>query len=60
MSIFYESKLAFVQKRPLLKELLNGLKDSDYIRLDLTEEESELFLYMLEKREETSKSNFVR
>ena len=53
MNIFYESTTELIQKRYLLEELLervfNELVDLDYIGLDLTEEESELFLYMLEK-----------
>ena len=53
MNIFYESTTELIQKRYLLEELLervfNELVYLDYIGLDLTEEESELFLYMLEK-----------
>ena len=55
MNIFmkYESSLALTQKRHQLEDLLeivlSQLVDLDCIGLDLTEEESELFLYMLEK-----------
>ena len=53
MNIFYESTTELIQKRYLLEDLLERvfyeLVDLDYIGLDLTEEESELFLYMLEK-----------
>lgn len=53
MNIFYESSLALTQKRHQLERLLervfSQLVNLDYIGLDLTEEESELFLYMLEK-----------
>ena len=53
MNIFYESTTELILKRYLLEELLERvfyeLVDLDYIGLDLTEEESELFLYMLEK-----------
>ena len=53
MNIFYESTTELIQKRYLLEELLervfNELVYLDYIGLDLTEEESEIFLYMLEK-----------
>ena len=59
MNIFYESTTELIQKRYLLEELLervfNELVYLDYIGLDLTEEESELFLYMLEKS-----TNFTR
>lgn len=53
MNIFYESTTELIQKRYLLEDLLEKVFDElvrlDYIGLDLTEEESELFLYMLEK-----------
>ena len=53
MNIFYESTTELILKRYLLEDLLERvfyeLVDLDYIGLDLTEEESELFLYMLEK-----------
>ena len=53
MNIFYESSLELTQKRHQLERLLervfSQLVNLDYIGLDLTEEESELFLYMLEK-----------
>ena len=55
MNIFmkYESSLALTQKRHQLERLLervfSQLVNLDCIGLDLTEEESELFLYMLEK-----------
>ena len=53
MNIFYESATELILKRYLLEDLLERvfyeLVDLDYIGLDLTEEESELFLYMLEK-----------
>ena len=53
MSIFYKSTTELIQKRYLLEDLLERvfyeLVYLDYIGLDLTEEESELFLYMLEK-----------
>ena len=53
MNIIYESTTELIQKRYLLEDLLEKvfyeLVYLDYIGLDLTEEESELFLYMLEK-----------
>ena len=53
MNIFYESTTELILKRYLLEDLLervfSQLVNLDYIGLDLTEEESELFLYMLEK-----------
>lgn len=53
MNIFYESTTELILKRYLLEDLLEKvfyeLVYLDYIGLDLTEEESELFLYMLEK-----------
>ena len=53
MSIFYKSTTELILKRYLLEDLLERvfyeLAYLDYIGLDLTEEESELFLYMLEK-----------
>ena len=53
MNIIYESTTELILKRYLLEDLLERvfyeLVDLDYIGLDLTEEESELFLYMLEK-----------
>ena len=53
MNIIYESTTELILKRYLLEDLLervfNELVYLDYIGLDLTEEESELFLYMLEK-----------
>ena len=53
MNIFYESTTELILKRYLLEDLLERvfyeLAYLDYIGLDLTEEESELFLYMLEK-----------
>ena len=53
MNIFYESTTELILKRYLLEDLLERvfyeLVYLDYIGLDLTEEESELFLYMLEK-----------
>ena len=54
MNIIYESTTELTQKRYLLEDLLERVFQElvilDYIGLDLTEEESELFLYMLEKR----------
>lgn len=53
MNIIYESTTELILKRYLLEDLLERvfyeLAYLDYIGLDLTEEESELFLYMLEK-----------
>ena len=53
MNIIYESTTELILKRYLLEDLLERvfyeLAYLDYIWLDLTEEESELFLYMLEK-----------
>ena len=53
MNIIYESTTELTQKRYLLEDLLERVFQKlamlDYIGLDLTEEESELFLYMLEK-----------
>ena len=53
MNIIYGSTTELIQKRYLLEDLLERvfykLIYLDYIGLDLTEEESELFLYMLEK-----------
>ena len=53
MNIIYESTTELIQKRYLLEDLLERvfykLIYLDCIGLDLTEEESELFLYMLEK-----------
>lgn len=53
MNIIYESTTELILKRYLLEDLLEKvfyeLVYLDYIGLDLTEEESELFLYMLEK-----------
>ena len=53
MNIIYESNTELILKRCLLEDLLERvfyeLAYLDYIGLDLTEEESELFLYMLEK-----------
>ena len=53
MSIFYKSNTELILKRCLLEDLLERvfyeLAYLDCIGLDLTEEESELFLYMLEK-----------
>lgn len=53
MNIIFESTTELILKRYLLEDLLERvfyeLVDLDYIGLDLTEEESELFLYMLEK-----------
>ena len=52
MNIIYESTTELILKRYLLEDLLERvfyeLAYLDCIGLDLTEEESELFLYMLE------------